>query len=168
MLLPIIAYYCIWWSSLNFHDYSYNSWLVQDITSRIFHLYTLDLSTNRFFQSLRNLCERHADLFHLGQLHADLFNTGSGHWIPLHAWNQMWGPGHQSRAPERATRPSHHWPPDMRRRCPFIAQVTRNNVKIWHCYYLLLSVITYYRPPPQTQWQTVSVAAFLPTFQVKY
>ena len=157
MLLPIIAYYCIWWSSLNFHDYSYNSWLVQDITSRIFHLYTLDLSTNRFFQSLRNLCERHADLFHLGQLHADLFNTGSGHWIPLYGWNQMWAPGQRSRAQERAPRPFSHQTGSEGAQ----VHVTRNNVKIKHGYYLLLHIIDL---PPKRQSHSQAVLAFLSTF----
>ena len=57
MLLSIIAYYCIWWSSLNFHDLRHNSWWVQGIEPCILHLYTLDLSTKRFLQALRNLCE---------------------------------------------------------------------------------------------------------------
>ena len=57
-LLRIIAYYSIWWNSLNFHDFSYNSWLVQDIEPCILHLYTLELSTNRYLQALRNLCEK--------------------------------------------------------------------------------------------------------------
>ena len=42
---------------LKFYDLSYNSWYVQDIEPCILHLYTLDLSTNRFLQALRNLCE---------------------------------------------------------------------------------------------------------------
>ena len=53
MLLPIITYY---WSSLKFHDLSYNSW-VQDIELYILHRYTLDLSTKIFLQALRNSCE---------------------------------------------------------------------------------------------------------------
>ena len=60
----------------------------------------------RFFKALRNGCAGclpwiHTDLF-------QPFGAGSAHWVPLHAWNQVLGPGHCSRAPERAPRPSRH------------------------------------------------------------
>ena len=122
MWLPIIAYYCTWCSSLNFHALSYNSWLVQDIEPWTFHLHTLDLSTNRFFQALRNLCENMQTTTALAarrsfppgsaalrvSVHADLFHTWSGHLVPLHASNQTWGPGQHCRAQERTPRPPSH------------------------------------------------------------
>ena len=84
---------------LKFYDLSYNSWYVQDIEPCILHLYTLDLSTNRFLQLLGNLCENmqattdFAASFPPGSAAYRSFKNGLGHWIPLHAWKQVWGPG---------------------------------------------------------------------------
>ena len=73
---------------------------------------------------------------------------------PLHAWNQMLGPGQQCRAQERAPRPEGH------RQCPFKAQVrvTRNNVKsnLKHGNYVLLGIIMYHRPSPKTHHQPMA------------
>ena len=70
------------------------------------HLFTLDLRTKRFLQVQRNSCAGC-----LPWMHTDLFQpvgAGSAHWVPLHVWNQVLGPGHCSRAPERAPRPCRH------------------------------------------------------------
>ena len=122
MLLPIITYYCIWRSSLNFHDVklqvlAYNSWWVAagigcKILCHVHSICILWISAQTDFSRRWGISVKACRL-PLPWLHTDLFHplgAGSAHWAPLrlHPWNQMWGPGQHSKAQERAPRPSSH------------------------------------------------------------
>ena len=135
-----MAYYCIWWSSLIFQDLR----LVQDIEPSILHLYALDLSTNRFLQALRNLCENMQATTALAAHRS--FPPGSAALRSFPRWVSPQGPptcikpnvGSRTALQSSGTCPAPILPPDRRRRCPFIVQVrvTRNNVENEHVYQL--------------------------------
>ena len=171
MILPIITYYCTW-STLSFHHLSYSSWCVQDVEQCILHLYTLDLSTYRFLYALRNHCE---NMQATTALAVHRFFPSSWCWVstrwfwaaqgvPLHEWNQMWGPGQRCRAQEPAQLPSCH------RKCTGCAHLytvpiyspTLNNVKIEYGYYVLLHIVSYFGPPPKTHNQPMADDIFWP------
>ena len=117
------------------------------ILCHVFHLYTLDLSTNRFLQAMMNCwkkCRVFAGYHCLGC--TQIFSSP-----PFWRWVSTQGPptcmepkvgsrkGQQSS--ETCSPPIS--PPDRRRRCPFIAQVrvTRNNFNVEHGYCLLLPIL---------------------------
>ena len=81
--------------SLNFHDLGYNSWWLQHNKPCILHLFTLDLSTYRFLQTLMSRCWNIlATTVALPWLHSHLFHplrAVSAHWVTLHVWNQVLG-----------------------------------------------------------------------------
>ena len=84
--------------------------------------------------------------------------------VPLHEWNQMWGPGQRCRAQEPAQLPSCH------RKCTGCAHLytvpiyspTLNNVKIEDGYYVLLHIVSYFGPPPKTHNQPMADDIFWP------
>ena len=152
MLLSIIAYSCIWWSSLNFYDLSY-------IGARYWAMHTPSIY---FGSQHKEICPgaeeslwKHAG-YHCLWLHRSFPPGSAAHWWfplwvrtlgPLDAWNQLWGPRQAQQS--SGTCPAPISPQDRRMRCPSITLVrlTCNNVKIEYGYSQLSPVITYYWPP---------------------
>ena len=92
MLLSIILYYCIWWSSLNFMISATTAGMCK-ILSHVYSICILWILAQTDFSKRWEISVKtcrlplpwlHTDLFHLGQLH---FHAGSGHWVLLHEWN---------------------------------------------------------------------------------
>ena len=109
------------------------------------HLYTLDLSRNRYLQALRILCENMQAITALAARRS--FPSGSAALRSFPRWVSTRGPpkcikpkvGSRTALQSSGTCPAPIQPPDRRRRCLFIAQV--RNVKIEHGYYELLHII---------------------------
>ena len=106
----------------------------------------------------------HTDLFHPLGAESAHAGAGSSQGVPLHEWNQMWGPGQRCRAQEPAQLPSCH------RKCTGCAHLytvpiyspTLNNVKIEYGYYVLLHIVSYFGPPPKTHNQPMADDMFWP------
>ena len=106
---------------------------MQDFEPSIPHLYTLDLSKNRFHQALRILCENMQATTALAARRS--FTPGSAA-LRSFTLGQHTGPptcikpnmGFKTALQSSGTCPAPIQPPDRRRRCLFIAQVhvTRN------------------------------------------
>ena len=161
----MITYYCIWLSSLNFHDLSYNSWLKQDIVPCVPSVYfrSQHKQISPGADELPKKMQVFAGYLCLGSVGCtQIFST----LLTLTSIEPKVGSRKGQQSSETCSPPIS--PPDRRRRCPFIAQVrvTRNNFNVEHGYCLLLPIIESYRPPPNTQTQTcrhrhVGVCAFV-------